>query len=177
MKREFSSLSAREALNVAIFIEQRNADLYRQFGELFEGFHDPESCEIASTFWDMAEEEERHGSTLKQRYLERFGRHLPTYISEEEIRDKIEVPKILTGEIFDIARAQVSQVPRNRALEIALAAEQSAMKFYGRLVSITDDTDLRTLYEELANLEDDHVRSLQRRIASGNHSAGASNQA
>ncbi len=177
MKREFSSLSAREALNMAIFIEQRNADIYRQFGELFDGFHDPESHEIASTFWDMAEEEERHGSVLKQRYSERFGHQAGTSITEEDIREKIEVPKIATGEIFAIARAQVSQVPRNRAFQIALAAEQSARKFYSRLVDTTDDAELRRLYEELANEEDDHVRALQNKIDSGIRSSIVSNQA
>jgi erythrin-vacuolar iron transport family protein len=176
MKREFTSLTAREALNVAIFIEQRNADIYRQFGELFDGFQDPESCEIAATFWDMAEEEERHGAALQDRYSERYGRHA-TSISEEEIRDKIEVPKIVTGEIFAIARAQVSQVPRNRAFEIALAAERSAMKFYAGLLETTDDADLRSLYEELASDEDDHVRALQKKIIRGNHTASVANQA
>lgn len=177
MKREFSSLSAREALNVAIFIEQRNADIYRQFGDLFEGFRDPESREIAMTFWDMADEEERHGTALRQRYSERFGNHTAPYITEEEIREKIEVPKIVTGEIFAISRAQVSQVPRNRALEIALAAERSAMKFYSRLLEVTDDAGLRALYEELANAEDDHVRTLQKKIDSGIRTASVSNQA
>jgi rubrerythrin len=176
MKREFSSLSAREALNVAIFIEQRNADIYRQFGELFDGFQDPESCEIAATFWDMAEEEELHGTVLKERYSERYG-HEATPVSEDEIREKIEVPKIITGEIFAIARAQVSQVPRNRAFEIALAAERSAMKFYTRLLEITEDAGLRTLYEELASDEDDHIRALEKKITSGERSAAVSNQA
>jgi rubrerythrin len=124
----------------------------------------------------MAEEEERHGVVLQERYSERYGQHA-TLISEEEIRDKIEVPKIVTGEIFAIARAQVSQVPRNRAFEIALAAERSAMKFYTRLLETTDDAGLRSLYEELASDEDDHVRTLQKKITSGNRSASASNQA
>lgn len=176
MKREFSSLSAREALNLAISIESRNADLYRQFGELFDGFQDPESSEIASTFWDMAEEEDRHGKTLEQRFVERYNDD-PSPISEDEIRDKIEVPKIASGEIFAIARAQVSQVPRNRAFEVALAAERSAMKFYNRLLAITEDGDLRNLYEELASDEDDHIRALQKKILGGNRSASISNQA
>ncbi len=176
MKRDFASLSAREALNLAISIEARNADLYRQFGDLFNGFQDPESCEIASTFWDMADEEERHGKALQARFVERYNDD-PKPIAEEDIREKIEVPKIASGEIFAIARAQVSQVPRNRAFEIALVAERSAMKFYARLLETTQDKDLRELYEELASDEDDHVRSLQRRITRGNRSAAVSNQA
>ncbi len=176
MKREFASLSVREALNLAISIESRNADLYRQFGELFDGFQDPESCEIASTFWDMAEEEERHGKALERRFVERYNDD-PTPVSEEDIREKIEVPKIASGDIFAIARAQASTVPRNRAFEIALAAERSAAKFYNRLLETTEDMELRNLYEELASDEDDHMRILQKKIVRGARSAARSNQA
>ena len=44
MKREFASLSAQEALHVAIFIEERNAEIYREFAEMFAEFRDPESA-------------------------------------------------------------------------------------------------------------------------------------
>jgi rubrerythrin len=166
MKRDFASLSAREALHVAIFIEHRNADIYRQFAELFDGFNDPESCEIAATFWDTAEEEEQHGSDLQRRYHDRFGPELCA-ITEEEILDTIEVPRFDSGNIFAIARAQVARVPRNQALEIALTAEQSALKFYTRLCETTDDPDLRELYEELAGDESDHTNVLRKQIRQG----------
>ncbi len=61
MNREFASLTPQEGLHVAIFIEERNAQLYRQFAELFAEFKDPESLEIASVFVDMAQEERSHG--------------------------------------------------------------------------------------------------------------------
>ena len=48
MKRDFASLSAQEALHVAIFIEERNAEIYHQFAEMFAEFRDPESLEIAA---------------------------------------------------------------------------------------------------------------------------------
>lgn len=163
MKREFSSLNPQEALHAAIFIEERNADIYTQFAELFDGFNDPESAEIASTFWDMAEEERRHGADLHKRYHDRYGDE-PCAITDDEIRETIEVPKFDSGNIFAIARAQVSPAPRNNALEVALAAEKSAMKFYMRLMEFTDDPELRGLYEELASDESDHTRSLQRRL-------------
>lgn len=170
MKRDFASLTAREALHVAIFIEHRNADIYRQFGDLFDGFNDPESDEIAATFWDMAEEEDRHGTQLRQRYDNRFG-SAPCAITEEEIRDSIELPKFDRGDIFAIARAQVSRVPSNKAFEIALAAEQSALKFYTRLCEVTDDPELHDLYEELAADEGDHTRALRKRMKQGLHAA------
>src|SRR6516164_7254022 len=62
MKRDFASLSTQEALHVAIFIEERNAEIYHQFAEMFAEFRDPESLEIAAAFWDMATEERKHGT-------------------------------------------------------------------------------------------------------------------
>src|SRR5262249_20481974 len=86
MKREFASLSAQEALHVAIFIEERNAEIYHQFAEMFAEFRDPESLEIASTFWDMATEERRHGTQLQKRYFDRYGTR-PCAVTEDDIRE------------------------------------------------------------------------------------------
>jgi hypothetical protein len=54
VKRDFVSLNAQEALHVAIFIEERNANIYRQFSEMFAEFRDPESLEMAAAFWEMS---------------------------------------------------------------------------------------------------------------------------
>lgn len=166
MKREFASLTAREALHVAIFIEQRNAEIYAQFAELFEGFNDPESVDVAAAFWDMASEERHHGTELQARYAERYGAE-PCAITEDEIRDAVELPKFQSGDIFAITRAQVSRVPSVQALELALAAENSALKFYTRLAEMTEDDVLRELYEELAGDESAHTRALERKIRGG----------
>ena len=57
MTRNFTSLSPQEALQVAIYIEERNAGVYQRFAEMFTEFRDPESLEIAGVFWDMSVEE------------------------------------------------------------------------------------------------------------------------
>jgi rubrerythrin len=64
MKRDFASLTAQEALHVAVFIEERNANIYSQFAEMFAEFRDPESLEIAAAFWEMSNDERRHGTML-----------------------------------------------------------------------------------------------------------------
>src|SRR5215472_16149657 len=126
MKRDFVSLTPQEALHVAIFIEERNADIYHQFAEMFAEFRDPESLEIASTFWDMANEERRHGTMLQKEYFDRYGTQ-PCAITEEDITDFIEVPQMHNGEIFTFSRLKAGRSPRQMALEIALNAEQSAL--------------------------------------------------
>src|SRR5436190_23462746 len=93
MKRDFASLTPQEALHVAIFVEERNADIYHQFAEMFAEFRDPESLEVASAFWDMANEERQHGTLLQRRYFERYGTR-PCAITEEDIGELIEVPRL-----------------------------------------------------------------------------------
>jgi hypothetical protein len=122
MNRDFMSLTAQEALHVAIFIEERNAEIYHQFAEMFAEFRDPESLEIAATFWDMANEERKHGTLLQKRYFDRYGTR-PCAVTEEDIGDFIEVPHLENGEIFTFSKLKVGRSPRQMALEIAMAAE------------------------------------------------------
>ena len=170
MKREFSSLTAQEALHVAIFIEERNAEIYTQFAELFVEFRDPESLQIAQVFWDMAEEERHHGTMLQERYFERYGTQ-HCIVTEDDIRDLIEVPKLENGELFAIVRSQTAHSPRYKALEIALGAEESAQRFYSRMIPRTDDEALRNAYRELAEFEDNHSRFLRGKIEIARRSA------
>ena len=171
MKRDFASLNTQEALHVAIFIEERNAEIYHQFAELFAGFQDDDSLEIAGTFWDMATEERRHGTQLQQRYFDRYGTR-PCAITEEDVRDLIEVPQLASGDIFAISRVQGGRSPRQLALEVAIAAEQNAVRYYSRLAELTEDTDLRELYREFLDFENDHTDFLEKKIAEARRAAG-----
>jgi rubrerythrin len=171
MKREFASLTAQEALHVAIFIEERNAEIYHQFAEMFAEFHDPESLEIASTFWDMANEERQHGTLLQKRYFERYGTR-PCAITEEDIRDFIEVPRLENGEIFTISKLKVGRSPREMALEIAVASEQGAVRYYTRLAEMTEDAELRSMYREFVDFESGHTDELQKKMASARRTSG-----
>jgi rubrerythrin len=162
VKRSFASLTAQEALHVAVFIEERNADIYRQFAEMFAEFRDPESLEIATAFWDLFNEERRHGSMLQQRYYDRFGSS-SCAITEEDISDLIEVPHLEDGEIFASPQVREGRSPRQRAFLVALTAEQSAARFYRNLAESTSDEDLRSFYQELADMESNHTGWLESR--------------
>ena len=171
MKREFASLTAQEALHVAIFIEERNAEIYTQFAELFAEFRDPESLQMAQVFWDMAEEERHHGTMLQERYFERYGTQ-HCIVTEEDIRDLIEVPKLDNASLFAIVRSRTAHAPRYKALEIALTAEESAQRFYTRLVPRTEEEALKSIYRELADFEDGHTRFLKGKIEMAKRAAG-----
>jgi rubrerythrin len=163
MTRAFASLNPQEALRIAIFIEERNADIYHRFAEMFTEFHDVESLEIASVFWDMAVEEKRHSSILQVRYQESYG-NASCALTEEGLREMIEVPKLESGDVFAVVESDETS-PRERALRVALEAEKSAHEFYSKLVKQTVDEALRRLYTELSIMEDGHVDHLRNMMA------------
>jgi len=176
LKPNFASLSAQEALHVAIFIEERNATIYREFSEMFAEFRDPESLEIAAAFWEMSNEERRHGTTLQKRYFERYGTR-PCAMTEDDIADFIEVPRLENGEIFTVSKLKVGRSPRERAFEVALAAEESAVRFYRRLAESTEEKDLRSVYEEFVAFEENHSGWLEHKGAQVRRTAGGTKRA
>jgi rubrerythrin len=177
MKRDFASLTPQEALHVAAFIEERNAEIYHQFAELFAEFHDPESLEIASTFWDMANEERQHGTMLQKRYFDRYGTR-PCAMTEDDIRDFIEVPRLENGDIFTISKLKgVGRSPREMALEVAIAAEQSAIRYYTRLAEMTEDAEQKAFYREFVDMESNHTDALEKKMADARRTSGGTKRA
>jgi rubrerythrin len=170
-KREFASLNPQEALHVAIFIEERNAQLYGQFSELFSEFGDSESVEIAATFDEMAAEERKHGSLLQKRYFDRYGTQACA-VTEDDVRELIEVPR-LEEAIFVISRAKGGRSPRELALEVGLNAEQSATRYYSRLLEMSIDPEMRAFYREFVDFETGHTDFLQRTLDSLRRAAAA----
>ena len=171
MKREFASLTSQEALHVAIFIEERNAELYGQFAEMFAELKDPESLEIAQVFWDMSNEERGHGTRLQELYFERYGTQA-CVVTEDDIREMIEVPRLEKSDIFAVTRAKGAVSPRKVALQVALESEQAAMRYYAQLVDKTRDRALRQTYVELSNFEADHTQFLERKLAEAKRAVG-----
>lgn len=175
-KRTFASLSAQEALHVAIFIEERNAGIYREFAEMFAEFGDPESLEISAAFQDMCNDERQHGTMLQKRYLERY-RTRPCTITEDDISDFIEVPRLENGEIFSISKLRVGRSPREMALEVAQAAENSAIRFYRGLAESTTEPELKTVYQEFVDLESNHSDWLEQKISQARRTIGDTKRA
>ena len=160
MQRSFASLTAQEALGIAISIEERNAEIYHRFAEMFTEFGDAESLEIASVFWEMAVEERGHHALLEQKYWEQYG--VPQRLAtEQELVELIEVPKLNAGEVFADDRIFSA---RQRALEVALRAEVNAQQFYSKLVEQTPESPLRRTYSDLAEMEDGHIAFLEAKL-------------
>jgi rubrerythrin len=163
MKRNFRSLSAREALHVAIFIEERNAEIYHRFGETFAEFRDAASLEIAHAFWDMAAEERDHGHLLAKRYRSRYGVRA-CHMTDDDVRELIEIPR-LNVEIL-LSTGRISRAPElpQKALEVALEAEHQALIFYEKLAAVTRDTRMRAVYHEFADFEGEHLKWIKKKL-------------
>ncbi len=172
MKRDFCSLSAAEALRIAILIEERNAQIYQQLGDLFLQFC-PDFPGLATSFFELETVERLHATKLKARFRERYGNLTPA-IAEEEIRDFIEVPKFDVASVLTTVEKGQPGSARHIALEIANAAERSALYFYHRLAATTLDPELKSLYEEFVAMEQEHVNSLDIEM-SADHAAADSN--
>ena len=162
MQRSYASLSPQEVMQVAISIEDRNAELYHRFAEMFTEFGDKESLEIASVFWEMAVEERGHSWQLKQRYVELYGELIPT-ITEHDLTEIVELPKLDDGDIFGPPHPGIPS--RVRALNVALQAEHGAQQFYEKLVSETPEGPLRDVFRYLGQMEDGHVTYLEQKLA------------
>lgn len=155
MPRSFDSLSPQEVLSLAIRVEQANAERFRSFAKVFEGYDD----EVAGRFTELAKEEDDHEQMIRQRYEKRFGNEVLA-IKETDVTDVVESIELDDGEhqIFD------SLNPR-RVYELTLAAEQYAHNFYKKALERTEDDELKELYRELAELEAGHEDWVEERLA------------
>ena len=164
MKQSFASLTPQEALHVAIFIEERNAELYQRFAEMFVEFRDSDSSEIAGVFWEMAAEERDHSSRLQGKYMQRFGTSSCS-LTEEDLMEFIEVPRPEQVDLFATPDEMNKIGARDRALQVALNAERSAQQYYASLVEKTGPGPLRQLYRELADMEDGHAAAIEQKMS------------
>jgi rubrerythrin len=148
-----SSLTARQTLLQAIFIEARNAKIYEALAQLLQGYDDS----VTRIFLQMAEEERQHGAELEQRYHERFG---PSPSLVPEPQEVIEAPDLDDPEalIFDAMTIE-------RALEACLRAEETTREFYRREAANASDPELQKMFRELGEFEETHVHLLKERLA------------
>lgn len=162
MKRAFTSLSPREALRIAIVIEERNAQIYQRLAEMF-GKSCPESPQIPSAFHDLANMERKHGMLLTKSYAERFGA-VRTNLTEDDIWDFIEAPKLTVGDILTAIEAGDARGARRMALQMALGAEEDAVNYYARVAETTLDPDLKALCEEFVAFEQEHTSWVEKEL-------------
>jgi rubrerythrin len=139
---DFANLSLKDALDLAILVEDEAEERYREFVAQMEAHHTPG---VARFFRFMAVNEAKHGKDLSERRQKLFG-DAPREVDRSMLWD-VEAPE------YSEARAFMSV---QQALELALDAETKAYEFFDKAMPQLADDDVKALFAELRQEEIEH---------------------
>jgi rubrerythrin len=144
---DFANLSIKDALDLAILVEQEAEERYRELGENLE-LHDTKDA--AQFFHFMMGCEAKHGEELRAKREELFGDE-PTTVDRSMLWD-VEAPAYETARSF---------MTLQDALEVALAAETKAFEFFNGALPEVEDPEVRELFIELRQEEVEHMQMVR----------------
>ena len=147
--RNFSDLTEREILALAIGAEEEDGRIYLDFAEGLRSDY-PASAQV---FIDMAAEENEHRRWLIDLYREKFGEHIPL-IRRQDVRGFV-------------ARKPVWQTQPLRLDHVRGQAEQmefEAARFYRQAAARSQDASIRKLLGDLAEAEAAHEHMAERLV-------------
>jgi rubrerythrin len=136
---DFSQLSLRDTLDLAIAIEEEAKERYDDFAEQMDAHRTPDS---ANFFRFMADNEIKHAERLAAKREGLFGGEPSS--ADTSILYDIEAPE------FDAARAFMSM---RAALDVAMESEVKAYEFYQEALAEVSDSDVKELFVELRDEE------------------------
>ncbi len=148
---DFSKLSLKDALDLAILIENEAQDRYDEFAEQME-IH--RTHEAASFFRFMSGNEARHGDELRRRRERLFPGEARTV--DRSMLFDVEAPE------YDQARAFMT--PR-QAMQAALLSEEKAHAFFVAALPQIQDAEVKALFEELRDEEVEHQKLVRQEMA------------
>jgi erythrin-vacuolar iron transport family protein len=141
--RNFSDLTEREVLALAIANEEEDNRIYT---DIAEGLRQDYPAS-ANVFTEMAEEESEHRHRLLELYREKFGEHIPL-IRRQDVRGFIQRKPV--WQIYPLSLGEV----RN----LAESMETETQQFYRRAAARSEDVSVRKLLGDLAEAEVEHER-------------------
>jgi rubrerythrin len=150
MAIDFQKLTLKDALDLAILIEEDAKERYDQFVKIAGGRYPGDASDM---FRDMAMNETRHRDELLARRTALFG-DAPRNVTSELIEDA-EAPDRGTPRVFMSAR---------QAMEVALASEEKAYDFFAQALKGVSDPEVKALFEQLRDEEAQHQRWVKQRI-------------
>lgn len=148
---DFSQLSLRDTLDLAIHVEEEAKERYDDFAAQMDAHHTSETAEF---FRFMAANELKHAEKLTARRKELFGDE-PSGADTSLLYD-IEAPE------FDAARAFMSV---RAALDVAMESEVKAYRFYDDALASITDADVKGLFVELRDEEARHQELIKETMA------------
>ncbi len=150
MAVDFSQLDLKDALDLAILMEEEAAERYQEFSRLVGGRYKGDASDV---FKMMVGNEIKHGAELQERRQRLFGT-APRQVSRD-LLDDAEAPDRGKPRVFMSAR---------QAMEVALEAEEKAEAFFAEALRHVADPGVRKLFEELRAEEKEHARMLAARM-------------
>lgn len=139
---DFSSLSLKDALDLAILIEEEAMERYKEFTDQMELHHTPEAARFFRT---MVVNETKHRDDLLLQRQAMFPAE-DSQMSPSMLWD-VEAPE------YDKARAFMSA---RQAMEVALECEIKAHDYFDQALAKITDREVRRLFEELREEELEH---------------------
>jgi rubrerythrin len=147
---DFARLDLRDALDLAILIEEEAHERYVSFSKIVGGRYKGDASDVFRT---MAGYEAKHGAQLAERRKKLFGDQ-PVRISRSML-DDVEAPDHGKPRVFMSAR---------QAFEVALASEEKARDFFVEALRHVKDAEVRKLFEELRDEEVEHKNLISARL-------------
>ena len=144
---DFTTLSLRDTLDLAIAVEEEAKERYDDFAEQMDAHRTPEAAKF---FRFMAANEIKHAQKLIAQRKSHFGDE-PSTADTSALYD-IEAPE------FDAARAFMSM---QAALDVAMEAEVKAWLFYDGALGQVEDATIKDLFVELREEEKRHQEMIE----------------
>ena len=145
------SLTAQDALDLAILIEEEAKERYALFAQQVGGRY---AGDAADMFRGMAGNEERHARELRDRRQRLFG-DAPVRVTRDQLYD-VEAPDLGAPRVFMSAR---------QAMEVALSSEQKARAFFAEALTVITDREVRSHFAEQRDEEELHEQFVRARLA------------
>lgn len=144
---DFTTLSLKDTLDLAIFIEEEAKERYEEFAEQMDAHRTPEAARFFRT---MAENELKHAQMIATRRQQSCGDEPVTV--DRALVVEAEAPS------YEGARAFMSL---NEALDVAMAAEVKAFEFYDGALTQVEDAQVRELFVDLRDQEVQHQQMIK----------------
>ena len=145
--RDFSDLSEREVLALAIANEEEDARIYADIAECLRESY-PGSAKV---FTEMLGEESEHRRRLIALYRQKFGEHIPL-IRRQDVRGFLSHKPIW----------QIRPLGLDAVRDLAESMEIETQRFYRRAAARTSDASIRSLLGDLADAEAHHEATAER---------------
>ena len=150
MAIDFARMDLKDALDLAILMEQEARGRYDEFTRLVGGRYPGDAADV---FKLMASYEAKHEEQLKARRRSLFH-DAPSRMSIDML-DDAEAPDRGAPRVFMSARD---------AVEVAMASERKAWEFFDGALRQVQDAGVRSLFEELRAEEAEHEKLLAGRL-------------